>query len=395
MIKKINNMKEGNHLFIGPYVPDQWLDILIDKESISDVASYRLFGNICDGIIELDANISILSSFNINGVDISDKMSEISNNLFFFEQTSNRKINLLKKTYEVWKFIKNNKPNSIFVYSMHLPFIIPAIIGKLFFSSQLTIMIPDLPIFMRHSMNIVIQILKKIDYGIQKLLIRMFDKYILVTTNMVSELKIENKNLIIIDGMVNTERYLGSSFLDDFNLISENYILYSGTIEIRYGIDRMIDAYLKTSMKTKLVLCGSGSYVDEIKKISSTHNNIIYLGNINTDKLIQLQLNALAVINPRSNKEAFTKFSFPSKTLEYLASKNIIIMEKLPGMECGYDEFILEINNGNIIEAFESLFKMDNDEIIKKGELAQEFVIKEKDYQIQSKRILDFIEGVV
>ena len=49
---------------------------------------------------------------------------------------------------------------------------------------------------------------------------------------------------------------------------------------------------------------------------------------------------ATLLINPRFSNEEYTKYSFPSKNMEYMASGTPILTTKLPGMPKEYYEYI-------------------------------------------------------
>ncbi|MBP3360682.1 MAG: hypothetical protein J6N52_07515 [Clostridia bacterium] len=46
------------------------------------------------------------------------------------------------------------------------------------------------------------------------------------------------------------------------------------------------------------------------------------------------------LVNPRSATDEFTKYSFPSKTMEYMLSGTPVVMYKLAGIPDEYDEYL-------------------------------------------------------
>ena len=45
-------------------------------------------------------------------------------------------------------------------------------------------------------------------------------------------------------------------------------------------------------------------------------------------------------MNPRSADAEYTKYSFPSKTIEYLATGVPVVMNRLPGIPEEYEYFV-------------------------------------------------------
>jgi len=56
-------------------------------------------------------------------------------------------------------------------------------------------------------------------------------------------------------------------------------------------------------------------------------------------------LKADVLVNPRENNEEYTKYSFPSKNIEYLASGNPVVAYMLDGMGDCYREYIYLLEN--------------------------------------------------
>ena len=59
---------------------------------------------------------------------------------------------------------------------------------------------------------------------------------------------------------------------------------------------------------------------------------IEFLGMLPRTDVLELQSKATILVNPRQPVGDFTKYSFPSKTIEYMASGTPLLMYKLPGI---------------------------------------------------------------
>ena len=98
---------------------------------------------------------------------------------------------------------------------------------------------------------------------------------------------------------------------------------------------------------------------------------IMPLGLVTPSVAYEWVLKADVVVNPRQNNEEYTKYSFPSKNLEYLASGNATICYMLDGMKPIYKNFVNFPSDDSIealTEAIENALNSDN------GEKYQEFV---------------------
>ena len=109
---------------------------------------------------------------------------------------------------------------------------------------------------------------------------------------------------------------------------------------------------------------------------------------------VQLQKKATVLVNPRTNQGEYTKYSFPSKTMEYMASGRPVMMFRLDGIPGEYDPFLTYIpeeSAASIRDTAESLRKLSPSELDEMGARGREFVLKNKNRNVQMRRVLDFI----
>lgn len=218
------------------------------------------------------------------------------------------------------------------------------------------------------------------------------DKYILLTKQMAQKLDI-HVPFMVMEGIAPTQ-----SCLEDQSMISkfkgERYILYTGTLNYEFGIRTLLRAFsLIKDNEIKLVICGTGAAEKEIRE--SVDDRIIFLGKIDREQVLSLQQCATVLVNPRQNNEEFTKYSFPSKTMEYLASGVPLVAYKLDGIPDEYDEHIIYVQDNSEVTLAHVLESVCNDRenMLNFGEKAREFVLSEKNRVVQTKKILDFISS--
>ena len=108
-----------------------------------------------------------------------------------------------------------------------------------------------------------------------------------------------------------------------------------------------------------------------------------------------MQKNATIIVNPRQNNEEFTKYSFPSKNMEYLSSGVPVIAYKLDGIPDEYDDYILypeDNSSDGLYKKIKSVLDMSEEERQSVGEKARCFVVENKNKNRQAQRIFEFIE---
>ena len=110
-----------------------------------------------------------------------------------------------------------------------------------------------------------------------------------------------------------------------------------------------------------------------------------------------MESQAKILVNFRSPDAELTKYSFPSKILEYIASGSLVLSTPLGGIPQEYFNYIekVDISNKNaVIATVSRLLAMTDEEYIKKVSATQNFIASEKNYEKQCERIEELLENL-
>lgn len=230
--------------------------------------------------------------------------------------------------------------------------------------------------------------LKAIEYrrGIKSLrLCQQMDGFVLLTKCMAEVLPVAQKPHEVIEGLIQTTI---DEPLQEQEL-QPPVILYSGTLEKELGIGEMLDAFTRMP-EYDLWICGRGGMEDAVKAASEQYGNIRYLGFVSQKEALFLQAQASALINPRQPEGLFTRYSFPSKTLEYMRSGKPVLCCKLEGVPRDYDMYLnyMEIGVEGICHAVKALLALPLDERQQIGQRARAFVLREKNPKAQCQKLM-------
>lgn len=283
----------------------------------------------------------------------------------------------------------------IIVYGIHTPYIKAAVsIKKIIPSVKLTIIVPDLPEYMSNSNNIIWKLRELIEPHWSED-VKLFDYYILLADAMSNYLGISDHQWIRIEGMVNPAEH--NTKLLRTTSSEKKIVMYAGTLAERYGILNLVNAFsLIKDNDYELWICGAGNTEEKIKEIAQSDSRIHFFGILPRDQVLKLQQKSTLLVNPRSPEGEYTKYSFPSKTMEYLLSGIPCLMYKLPGIPDEYDEhlFYFEGSTANDIKTrIIEICSLPQDILTRKATNAKNFVLHEKNIYKQTKKILDFISG--
>jgi len=282
----------------------------------------------------------------------------------------------------------NNSKTILLCYSMHLPFLLGCYFAKLVKKDiHLCIIAPDLPEYMADRKGVskfVFSLLSRISY----ITASKFDSVVVITKHMSN--KFPNKlNKVLIEGIADPQ-YTSTADITE----RKKYFLYSGTLDQRYGIRHLINSYIASNLKDyKLYICGDGDDRDYIENAISNGANIKYLGQLDREKVLTLQKNATLLINPRDNESEYTKYSFPSKIIEYMSSGVPVLMYWLDGIPDEYHQYCYLIPPGpdGLKNKLIELSLLSEKELFKTGISAKKFIVENKLPELQVEKLLKSI----
>jgi glycosyltransferase involved in cell wall biosynthesis len=296
----------------------------------------------------------------------------------------------VKKHALSWAKKEDVEDKIIIVYSLLSPYLQAALaVKKLYPNTKICCIVLDLPEFFNDKISWIYSILNKIEtHYIYNKLLPYVDSYILLTKYMVEALHIRNKPWLLMEGIY--------SFKDRRTIIKEEFtVLYTGLLDRRYGVADLLNAFCMISdERYKLWICGDGTDRYLVEDAAKKDRRIVYYGYQKQDRVLMMQQQATILINPRNADGEFTKYSFPSKTMEYMASGTPTIMYKLPGVPDEYLNYLAIIPDDSLTSLKETIIEWCNkpiDELNRFGGNAKKFIEMNKTATIQSRRIINFI----
>ena len=111
-------------------------------------------------------------------------------------------------------------------------------------------------------------------------------------------------------------------------------------------------------------------------------------------EVLAYEQKASLLVNVRDPDEAFTSYSFPSKTIEYMLSGTPLLTTRLPGIPKEYDKYLILIEDNlpqTIASGIETAFRMTSEARQSLGNAAACFIAEEKNSDKQAEKILRFI----
>lgn len=225
--------------------------------------------------------------------------------------------------------------------------------------------------------------------------IRGFDSYVFVAEPMKEVVDVTKKPYTVVEGIYNNHQPPLAEPTTD-----KKIIFYSGQLNPAYGMENLLEAFVNLypdHPDYELWLCGNGRLVPKIKEMAEKCPGIQFYGYVSGERVRQLQAEATVLVNPRQNVGGLTRFSFPSKTMEYLASGRPVLGYRLDGIPREYDGYIQYVED-NSVQALElklvEICSLSAEERKKIGEKSRQFILKNKNPKTQCTKIVSILNGM-
>lgn len=295
-----------------------------------------------------------------------------------------RPTNLLRLTTEGIRIIRRNRPRCILSDAFSTsPCLISRLLGSLFHIPVVGI-ITDIPGMMGEKENAISADLRRM---------QGFDAYILLTRQMDELVNPNQRPSMVMEG-------LSAMQLPELRKKDDKrIILYTGSLwrELA-GIEMLTEGFCKAGIpNAELHFYGTGELVPWLEERSRQNPTVRYMGCVTNEEIVKKQCEASLLVNPRPTEEAFCKFSFPSKTIEYMASGTPVLMTRLPGVPQEYFDYVYTIDQetpDGVCRKLTEIFEKTEAERRDFGATAREFVKTQKSCAAQCGRILRFLDAL-
>lgn len=178
----------------------------------------------------------------------------------------------------------------------------------------------------------------------------------------------------------------------------ENVILYAGALNEKYGIGKILEIMKKlTNIDVTLEIYGDGAYKSKILEQSKKDKRIVYKGFVTREELFDRMQKVKVLVNLRDPRMNYTKYSFPSKMFEYMASGTPVLTTRLEGIPEEYYEFVYSIDGydtAKIANKLKEILEKDNMELTQLGSKAREFILNKKTSKNQVNQVIQIIENI-
>ena len=229
--------------------------------------------------------------------------------------------------------------------------------------------------------------------GFANFVIRHCTHYVFLTEAMNDYLNGAGKPYVILEG--HSDVTMGEKTPSLERKSHPRICFYAGGVSKQYGLKNLVDGFRTADIADAVLhIYGPGDYVEELQQIAAEDDRIFYGGMLLNHEIVEKELEATLLVNPRPTEEEYVKYSFPSKTMEYMASGTAVLTTVLPGMPKEYHPYVYLLEDESargIAGKLGQVLAASEETLFRKGMEARTFVLERKNNVIQARKILDML----
>ncbi len=222
------------------------------------------------------------------------------------------------------------------------------------------------------------------------------DGFIFLTEQMNARVNKKGKPYIVLEGHADSALPELSPDAKYERTSGKQIVIYAGSLKKIYGIENLVTGFLQADIpNAELHIYGNGDFREELETIAKNTETVKYLGLRPNAEIVYEEQRAALLVNPRPTAPEYTKYSFPSKNMEYMASGTPILTTKLPGIPAEYAPYIYMIEEdtaAGVKKALSAVLTLPFATREQKGRAARAFVFENKSNKVQAEKIKSFLE---
>lgn len=297
----------------------------------------------------------------------------------------------------LWGWHERRTPQRVVLtYNVLAPHGLATLLAARFIRARAFALIADL--WVPGQDHTLASLLRKVDFWLQTKSLSLFDGLVVLTRNIAHDFA-PGVPFICVDGAVSRQLLELLARIPEIPLQDgeQTYtLMYSGGLLEFKGIDLLLDAFTRlTGPRYRLLITGKGPLQERVEQAAKADPRISYKGYLTShSEVLMLYREATLLINPQRSNLPTSRYTFPSKLIEYMATGRPVITTCTAGVEEEYGNFVFLLRDetpeglANLVSQVTSMSAADR---LALGQSARQYVLEHKTWEVQGQRIAQFI----
>lgn len=293
---------------------------------------------------------------------------------------------------KLWAKKQLDGVDTVFVYAPSVGRMKAALWLRKKFGCKIIVVIPDIPENIFVGADKIVLLAKKMLRNQLFNQLKKSDGWVLYSEYMAEFYKLASNQWVLVEGVLNENDI---TVLNNYQKKHKDKLIfmYSGSLDYCRGIREILGAFKKIdNPNIELWFAGTGQCDELIKAEMMKDCRIKHCGFI-FDRNIMLEMvkEVDILLHTRyTNEESLTKYSFPSKIFEYMASGNVVVSVRMDSIPEEYNEYLVyidELSEDSLYSCMSALTEAGREELYTLGNKAKDFIVKNKNSKAQANKI--------
>ncbi|SDN47766.1 Glycosyltransferase involved in cell wall bisynthesis [Nocardioides szechwanensis] len=280
--------------------------------------------------------------------------------------------------------------NTVILYNSLSYQFLPCYMASRLFRCQFGVVVADLPL--GRTRNALGGVIEKVEQWLEVGSLRHADFLVPLTRHTQPDLAPNVPSIVVEGGHSEIDR-AGRVVARDATV--PRRLLYAGSLNSVSGIALAIQAVrLIPDGEVVLHIYGSGTAEQVASVRAYQSDSIVYHGTVERREILQIESEVDMLLSPRIPDEFVTRYTFPSKLLEYMASGTPVLSNCLDGIPEEYLGYVV-VPASPTPEAWAATIREvcwdESGEYERTARRARRFVLEQKSWAKQAARVVEFL----
>jgi len=284
----------------------------------------------------------------------------------------------------------------VYCYNLTVPPGVSILIGALLIGAKKVVSLCDIDVPGETAPNSPYH---RFNYWLQRRLIPLFDGHVVAADAIAHEF-LPGKPYLRLEGGIREEAFdkKGRKMPSDDDRSRLFVIASAGRLDETNGIPELLEAFsLLSGEGFRLRIAGWGPLDNQVRAAALKDSRIEFLGLLPFAAILEVYSSSNLLINLRMTKTRNTKYFFPSKMMEYLASGVPVISTCTGHIEHEFGRFtylLKEETPTALCRLIEHVAALSSHDRCETGRKARAYVMTHKTWEAQTRRLAGFLGGV-
>jgi len=295
-----------------------------------------------------------------------------------------------------WGLRCRGKRRVVFTYNLTVPPGIFTLLGAKLIRAKSIVGIYDINV---PGQTVPNNLWHRIDYRLQRWLLPRYDGHVTVTDIIMRDFA-ARRHYLRLEGGVSDETLERTRSAPKKDMADGTFtIVAAGTLTEANGIREILEAFsVLTGDFYRLLVAGDGPLRREVENAAAHDCRIQYLGYLQFKDVLDLYTHASVLVCMRMTKKLNTKYFFPSKVMEYLASGVLVVSTCTGHLEEEYKGLLYLLRDETaegLADLLRQIAQSDPEERRERARKAADFMAHCKTWDAQGRRVANYIRKQV